>query len=692
MADQYFNDFITSRTEDTDPSFTNDYAPVYDASAGVTKKVKLQNLLDQDAIDAALEVVPTFTMRFWRPEYEITAGDVDPGANTITLEDHRLSTGTQGAFDTTWGGFTSGTPYFVIVIDANTIKLASTRLNARNGAAMDISGDPGGTVTFTSTNGHHIYAGKLYRTKTQMTYSFGDSDVDVGNNTINLTNHIFDTGHGVQFASTWGGVSSGTLYFAIKVDANTIKVASSYLNAIAGTAVDINADPGGTVSLFGTYGHCYYDALVTPQLNAEYPFSAGYGGSHVILFGFNGGSGNRIGLTGNVSVAAGGSVEGGILLDSGSDEAFIGYPVHIAVAIREGVLVTLLNGVPCKRYTKATGRGADDDGTDTGMYIGGSDHSNYEGDIYWVRIFENHVPFFYSPGVGGCLHVSPRPLATYWEQVSDKYVTANLLLNFSQPATTIANLGRSIVPERTNHGHRAAGTDFDKFQDFNSFEENELPQQIRMELPERPDYGLTPTAVPVGAKIFDSFKRNDIVYLWQNHLGLGQTEGGSLGVKTWNQTDTSTPRHGILFGRAYVEGIGGDTTREYVINDTTAMKVEIKNCGNETEGMVLFCAYNFATDTGIKATHGALNTISIQRIDAGVPTSLGTVSAPASNNDYVLGLEYTSTEHVKVYIDGVEEDDFDNSAATALTGVHAGFTSSVGYCRFEDFAVYAASA
>lgn len=77
--------------------------------------------------------------------------------------------------------------------------------------------------------------------------TFVDADVNTTNDTITLTSHGWLTGRKV--AATTDGVLPGGLsatdYYVIKVDANTIKLASSLANAQAGTQVDITSAAGG---------------------------------------------------------------------------------------------------------------------------------------------------------------------------------------------------------------------------------------------------------------------------------------------------------------------------------------------------------------------------------------------------------------------------------------------------------------
>lgn len=77
--------------------------------------------------------------------------------------------------------------------------------------------------------------------------TFADADVSVANNTITLTAHGWYTGRKVAATSsgTLPGGLSATDYYVIRVDADTIKLATSFANASAGTAVDITSAAGG---------------------------------------------------------------------------------------------------------------------------------------------------------------------------------------------------------------------------------------------------------------------------------------------------------------------------------------------------------------------------------------------------------------------------------------------------------------
>jgi len=76
------------------------------------------------------------------------------------------------------------------------------------------------------------------------------SVVSVGNDTITSNNHRFITAQRVTYTdgtgTAIGGLTDGTVYFIIKNDQNTIKLATSQANANAGTAINLTALGTGT--------------------------------------------------------------------------------------------------------------------------------------------------------------------------------------------------------------------------------------------------------------------------------------------------------------------------------------------------------------------------------------------------------------------------------------------------------------
>ena len=97
-------------------------------------------------------------------QYTIATGDIDIGADTITIANHGRVTGDPVLYDDTTaspmiqvGGadISEEDHFFVIKIDDNTIKLASTEANANNGTALDITGAGNSNQTLTYGPSYH---------------------------------------------------------------------------------------------------------------------------------------------------------------------------------------------------------------------------------------------------------------------------------------------------------------------------------------------------------------------------------------------------------------------------------------------------------------------------------------------------------------------------------------------------------
>jgi hypothetical protein len=74
--------------------------------------------------------------------------------------------------------------------------------------------------------------------------------VDLTADTIAYPAHVFSTGDFVNYANTGGtnitGLTGNANYYVIRVDGNTIKLASNSANAIAGTQLDLSGLGVGT--------------------------------------------------------------------------------------------------------------------------------------------------------------------------------------------------------------------------------------------------------------------------------------------------------------------------------------------------------------------------------------------------------------------------------------------------------------
>ena len=134
--------------------------------------------------------------------------------NTITLTGHGLSTGDQVYYfagSNVIGGLSNSKVYFVIVVDANTIKLATSTSNASGGTAISLTSAPGSDTT------QFIYQG-----------------VNINNNILFISNHGFKTGDHIFYENSGtaiSGLAKNTKYFVEKIDDNQIQLFSDELRA-----------------------------------------------------------------------------------------------------------------------------------------------------------------------------------------------------------------------------------------------------------------------------------------------------------------------------------------------------------------------------------------------------------------------------------------------------------------------------
>jgi hypothetical protein len=81
--------------------------------------------------------------------------------------------------------------------------------------------------------------------------TFAATNVDTRNDVLSIPNHGHKTGSKVKYtaASAVGGLTSGSTYFTIALNSNSLKLATSLPNALAGTAVDLTSTGSGTQTL-----------------------------------------------------------------------------------------------------------------------------------------------------------------------------------------------------------------------------------------------------------------------------------------------------------------------------------------------------------------------------------------------------------------------------------------------------------
>jgi len=103
----------------------------------------------------------------------------------------------------------------------------------------------------------HIFGGKSDTGKSvkqqKISFTANSTNVSTSNNTITITGHGLSTGDAVYYfagSNVIGGLSNSKVYYAIAVDANTIKLATSSSNASSNTAISLTSAPGSNTTQF----------------------------------------------------------------------------------------------------------------------------------------------------------------------------------------------------------------------------------------------------------------------------------------------------------------------------------------------------------------------------------------------------------------------------------------------------------
>lgn len=109
------------------------------------------------------------------------------------------------------------------------------------------------------------------------THAFAFTAVSVANDTITIAATIqscFTTGTAVYMEGTYylpTPLVQGTTYYLIRMDDHTVKLATSYANAIAGTAIDLT-DQGPVAGNNGSFGLADSKAVYLNTTGGQYPF------------------------------------------------------------------------------------------------------------------------------------------------------------------------------------------------------------------------------------------------------------------------------------------------------------------------------------------------------------------------------------------------------------------------------------
>jgi hypothetical protein len=218
--------------------------------------------------------------------HSIINKSVDYVLNTITIPNHGFSLAELVEYDTgggtALGGLTTATPYYVISIDGNTLQLATSANNANNGVAIDLLDNvtptgrhtlkslirtPDGTYTISnvpSTTTFNVIAnGSVPFIQKSFDPQF---TVDLDQNVIKVPSHGFLTGTKVTYGdgggTALGGLTDDTVYYAIAVNKDYLKLAVSSEAAASGQPLTITTIGAGS-------GHTFTSAQINGQITGS---------------------------------------------------------------------------------------------------------------------------------------------------------------------------------------------------------------------------------------------------------------------------------------------------------------------------------------------------------------------------------------------------------------------------------------
>ena len=206
--------------------------------------------------------------------HQIVTTSIDYAENSITIPAHGFTAGELVEYDTAGqtaiSPLSSGTPYYVIPVDGNTIKLATSSANATAGTAIDLTTattpvgrhrlrslirTPDGTYTISAVPTPTTFNVTASGSVPTITKTFNPrTNLSIDQNYIKITNHGFLTGTPVTYSNgggtSLGGLTNSTVYYVIVINKDHLRLASTADSADAGTPVSITTfGAGGTHTL-----------------------------------------------------------------------------------------------------------------------------------------------------------------------------------------------------------------------------------------------------------------------------------------------------------------------------------------------------------------------------------------------------------------------------------------------------------
>ena len=238
--------------------------------------VKVDNSIIKLATSAALTTIANILSPGTGTQ-QLVITSINYADNILTLPAHGYLQGELVQYDsrgqTVLGGLTTATPYYVIFIDGDNIKLATTPENATDGTAIDLVDTPAGvgrhTLQSLSKTPDGIYSIVTTPSPTTFTVQAAGSvssiiktfnprsALDLNINSVFLPSHGFLTGTKVTYnQGTAGtdieGLVNNTDYYVVSINRDYLRLATSVENSSSGTTIDITGYGTGVAHTFST--------------------------------------------------------------------------------------------------------------------------------------------------------------------------------------------------------------------------------------------------------------------------------------------------------------------------------------------------------------------------------------------------------------------------------------------------------
>lgn len=423
-----------------------------------------------------------------------------------------------------------------------------------------------------------------------------------------------------------------------------------------------------------TYGSFFWEALVKPAGSGQYIISAGYGGAHCLLWGFDAPVNGECTISGNVFF------DGTPTSFSTTEGVRVNQWCHVAIAGDSiGQKITLLiNGVPSSVTQWTTGKRRTPAESDATLFVGGSDHQNFTGAISCIRGFEGVLPYANPHNVtvrpaveqmawtylyNGTTGVSPSFLADY---------RTGLIKDWSLGLKGVKHDG--FMVETISAGNAGLNT-------YNYLQNgNKIESKRPYFLVDKFSYTGSGPSETASGRIFDSFGRADQHKGNVPFFNLGMTQKGN---KQWQNSYL----YGILNGRVYPSQTSAPVT--YIIDTCSSYEVRLYKMNSTPIPTGLGISYGLAFNIVDQDNYEVLvvdeyGTGYIQQFVGGA--YLGHLGAISFGTTWNYMKVVVSGNQVQVFADGTLKAT--QTMTQNLSGRNKGMVLNHPLCRVEKFVVY----